>query len=329
MGYLSKFPIQILIADASKKPLEIEFKDNINYRYFPDSSLIERFRYFSKAVKTKYVLLSPDDDYFLPLGLQECITFLEANSQYSSAQGMRIRMIYTPSFRWIPHDTHQIKIKLHKLEDLERLHLMSSQSHYLYSVMRKEVFHKIIECFTNVNPTSRNSFAVHELVFNYSLPVFGNHAFIPSLYSARTYHLPEATDVVFSKWILDERDSESRQFRRNVQQLYEEKLKVPKRRAIELEIEVTKMLTKEFTDSENSENYIRDLLRFLLVKVKRNIERFPKLWRVLLLKPSYVRFFVRIFLAGKFGLFIQDKNSLFEYLDLPPTKRFLRTDLFL
>lgn len=314
LRYLGSIPVQVFVADASTDSIQVQLPKNVHYQHFPNASLIERFRYFAMNVKSKYVLLSPDDDFYVMRGLEACLDILEAQEEIASVQGLRIRIIPEPKFRWIPHDIHQLHLKYDNDEALTRLLGLAPQSHYLYSIMRIKDFQKIIRLFDEVNPSSRDSFAIHELVFNYALPLLGKHYVVPAIYSARTFHPYEGSDIIFGNWITDNFDLEATRFRKNVVDFYSSILSINQSDAKKLETFITNSLVKDSSQNpSNSKENLKgneSLLRLVKEIVNRSLLR--KLYPVS--KISYLEFFFAILIAGNYRAFKDDKNRLFKYL---------------
>ena len=90
-----KLPIQLIILDSSKKKFEnIEFsnlvdKFNIIVKKFStDIFVTKKIAKGCQFINTDYSVLCADDDFFFPASLLKCVDFLDANPDYSSAQGL-------------------------------------------------------------------------------------------------------------------------------------------------------------------------------------------------------------------------------------------------
>src|SRR3990167_5322939 len=92
----TQFPFQILIADGGQDTaLEKNLKNtsnypNLNYEYLRYTYDKNKQRYLLKImdvlnkVKTPYVILADDDDFWGVEGLRKSILFLEENNDYST-----------------------------------------------------------------------------------------------------------------------------------------------------------------------------------------------------------------------------------------------------
>ena len=242
--YWSSTDVKVIILDASNQPTKIVNSKNIKYFYTPNTPIHKRLLKFSEIVETKYILLSPDDDFFALEGISKTLKFLDNNSEFSSAQGLRIRFFDFPDFHWIPDYVKQMRLKFVEEDKIERLYKMSSSMHYLYSIIRSTDFTKIVNCFNNVNTEKRDAQMFVELIFNYTLPVLGKHIILPVFYSARKAHPYEGGDIVFGNWINDESDTDRNIFISNVIEFYVSEIKCTKSQALSIFSNLTKSFTR-------------------------------------------------------------------------------------
>lgn len=314
LRYLGRLNIRVVILDSSDQKFDFDFDPNVTYLSTPDVPIDARLVMFSKLVKTKYILLSPDDDFFLPGGLKISLNYLESNSDYSSVQGLRIRLIRDPKFRWIPDYTTQAHLVFDSDNLVERLRLMSISMHYVYAIQRTDIFTEIVNCLKDTHTNVRDADAKIELVFNYLLPLFGKHRILPVLYSARTSHKNEGHDIRFSNWINDSRESSALKFKSNIHNIYVSKLDCTIYEARKLEGDLTAFFSQfnNYTDESLGMNN-KETPRFL-AHSKKFIN-----WSLLrhlypLSKMDYIRYFI-ILIKGKYlRIFFSDLFLLFRYL---------------
>ena len=242
--YWSSTDVKVIILDASNQPAKILNSKNLKYLHTPNASVQKRLLKFSEIVETKYILLSPDDDFFALEGISKTLKFLDNNSEFSSAQGLRIRFFDFPNFHWIPDYVKQMMLKFVEKDKIERLNKMASSMHYIYSVIRVTDFTKIVKCFNNVNTEKRDASMMGELIFNYTLPVLGKHIVLPVFYSARKAHPYEGGDIVFGNWINDESDADRNIFVSNVIEFYVSEIKCTKSEALSIFSNLTKNFTR-------------------------------------------------------------------------------------
>lgn len=314
LRYLGRIGVSVVILDASDQKFDFDFASNVTYLNTPGLPIDARFVMFSKLVKTKYILLSPDDDFFLPGGLEISLNYLEGNPDYSSVQGLRIRLIRDPKFRWIPDYTTQAHLVFDSDNLIERLRQMSISMHYVYAIQRTDTFTEIVNCFEGTQTNVRNADAKIELVFNYLLPLFGKHRILPVLYSARTSHKYEGHDIQFSKWINDPHESSALKFKSNIHDVYVSKLDCTFSEAQKLEGELTAFFSQFGHDTDKS-------LGRTIFNTPRFLEYSKKFinWSLLrhlypLSKMNYIRYFIILVKGKHLRLFIDDLLLLLRYL---------------
>ena len=308
LKYLETLNVQVIVMDGSKEALLEQFSKNIRYFNFKNLSLQQRIIKFSELASTEYILLSPDDDFFLETGLKQTLDFLDSNKEYSSAQGLRTRFFDYPAFNWIPDYLSQSKLDFKSENKTERLLQMFHAMHYIYSIIRFSDFVKIANCLRGVNSEKRDSLMVNELVFNYTLPILGKHRVIPVLYSARKAHPYLGGDINFANWINDKNDEESIKFKKNVMDLYTQELACDYDSANLLFDDITKHFSKEK----------KVLAKRYESKIKRTIKRtfFESKIRMplYLTKIRYFNFFVLLFKNRNLFLAFEEMHFIRTYL---------------
>lgn len=238
--YYEALKLNVIVLDASKKSLKTKVGKNIRYIHSPNLDLGSRLILFGSLVQTKYILLSPDDDYFLPHGLGKCLNFLEQNPEYSSVQGLRVTYTDDGQTIWRFSYTQQVGLDFSEEDAISRLKRMSVSMHYIYSIMQLKSYKAIVACLQGTETSSVHAFPRVELVFNYTLAIFGPHKILSALFSARLSHpLREDTKLAtFGKWI-DSRSRSSLRFRANLTNFYIEHLGLPRPNAVSLENLIT------------------------------------------------------------------------------------------
>ena len=94
---LYKDKYHLLILDKSDLSIASFFKSNCNkkskYLHLPNKSFLERIVISRKFIKTKYITMLTDDDYFFPNYFEKSVNFLNLHKNYSCVGG------YVFSFR--------------------------------------------------------------------------------------------------------------------------------------------------------------------------------------------------------------------------------------
>ncbi len=88
LSYYSKWNCRILVADSSDiiNTGIIDFK-NCEYLYLKDYQFSNKIEYCLKLVKTRFVCISCDDDFFSYNGMINAINFLQINTDYVAVHG--------------------------------------------------------------------------------------------------------------------------------------------------------------------------------------------------------------------------------------------------
>jgi glycosyltransferase domain-containing protein len=314
LRYWEHLGVSVIVLDASDQKFDYNFNLNTTYLHCLGMPIDARLIMFAKLVKTKYMLLSPDDDFFLPEALEICLNYLEVNPDYSSVQGLRIRLIRDPKLRWIPDYTKQADLVFDSENLIERLRNMSVSMHYVYAIQRTNVFGKIVDCLTDTQTSKRDADAKIELVFNYLLPLFGKHRILPVLYSARTFHEYEGYDIQFSSWINDPYDSSALKFKSNIHKIYMSKLDCTISKARKLEAEATAHFSQFDKHANGSSAMNNAQMRSFLEYPKRFVN-----WSLLrhlypISKIDYIRYFIILVKGKHLGSFIKDLSLLLKFL---------------
>jgi glycosyltransferase domain-containing protein len=306
--FLSGTKMKILILDASNESKFLFRNDNLEYFHVPNMPLQERLRKFAELATTKYLLLSPDDDYWAPNGVCEVLKFLEKNLDYASAQGLRIRFFDFPFFHWIPDYVNQMTLDFSQENKVERLRDMATGMHYIYSVIRRNEYIKITNCLREVNSIKRNSMMMSELIFNYTLPLLGKHKVLPVFYSARKAHPNETGDVNFKLWVNDKSDRGAVKFSENIIDFYTKELDIIESQASSVFHQLTKEFSKPKQEPEKKLKSFKKSLRIVFTRTK--LRGFCKISKV-----KYLYFYKLLFLNKTFFMFASDILQIKSFLN--------------
>ena len=307
--YWSSTDVKVIILDASNQPAKIVNSKNIKYFHTPNTPLHKRLLQFSEIVETKYILLSPDDDFFALEGISKTLKFLDNNSEFSSAQGLRIRFFDFPDFHWIPDYVKQMKLKFVEEDKIERLNKMANSAGiYIYSIMKVTDYTKITKCLNNVNTEKRDALMIGELIFNYTLPVLGKHIVLPIFYSARKAHLYQGDDIVFGNWVNDELDEDREIFKNNVIKFYATELGCSNSEALS----IFSNLTKDFTrikslrevETHKNKNFVRRII------FNSNLRKLHSVSKIM-----FFKFYILLIKNRMFLQFLGDLRVMKKFLD--------------
>ena len=306
--FLTGTKMKILILDASNESKFLLRNDNLEYFHVPNMPLQERLRKFAELATTKYLLLSPDDDYWAPNGVSEVLQFLEKNLDYASAQGLRIRFFDFPFFHWIPDYVNQMTLDFSQENKVERLRDMATGMHYIYSVIRRNEYIKITNCLREVNSIKRNAAMMSELIFNYTLPLLGKHKVLPVFYSARKAHPYEAGDVNFNQWVNDKSDRDAVKFSENIINFYTKELDIIESQASSVFHQLTKEFSRPKQEPAKKLKSFKNSLRIVFTRTK--LRGFRKISKV-----KYLYFYKLLFVNKTFFIFVSDILRIKRFLD--------------
>ena len=88
--FLKKYNFNFLIIDGSPKALSKHFLNShkkINYYHYPTENYHERIFFATKFIKTKYVKIESDNDYFIPSAMLKSIKILDKEKKFSAVIG--------------------------------------------------------------------------------------------------------------------------------------------------------------------------------------------------------------------------------------------------
>ncbi|OGS35836.1 MAG: hypothetical protein A2293_07200 [Elusimicrobia bacterium RIFOXYB2_FULL_49_7] len=186
LSYYGKSGIKLIICDGTEKSQAdtIEELDcpSVQYLHLPGKSPIERVRFGLEQITTPYCLLIPDDDFFLELGVLQCVDFLEKHPGYQSAQGHYVRYKQKESrIDYILSYTHSFGKDHFSPNADSRLYDFFSEFHVvIYSVIRTP----LIKAFFNSVPDFK-SHILMELANAYFLLLHGFHKILDVPYCLR------------------------------------------------------------------------------------------------------------------------------------------------
>ncbi len=145
--FWQKYNFNIIIIDGCKKKLEFK-SNNKKIRYFhrDEFQYNKRIIFASSKIKTKYVKLESDDDYFLPDALIKSINFLEKKKNYSAVFGKcGIYSTFQNKVYINSIFNHHRSLTSNSTADRLRKFFSNYSPALYYSITRKEIFLKNIK----------------------------------------------------------------------------------------------------------------------------------------------------------------------------------------
>ena len=191
LDYWSQFPVSIVVAHDSQKPLEIKAAWK-NVTYLSSSlDVVERLALADNYVSTQYVMLGNDDEIFLPTALFKLLEVLEEKPEIESAAGQVI------AYSWAGKKLLGLSIYEHlrRYSNLDgtpykraSVTLDSKNLMDLTSIYRREVFRLIVRNVKNFSGYSTPY--MYEMMFALFSSLFCRAVRLPNIYWARNWHTP-------------------------------------------------------------------------------------------------------------------------------------------
>jgi glycosyltransferase domain-containing protein len=174
INFYRKFFSKIQILDSSKKKKKFK-KKNCEYFHCRDYSLVKKVLFGLSRTKTDFVLISPDDDFFIPTSIKKGIKFLKNNLDFISCGGKyfyfekvymfkKFKIIYKNNYKSILHNNPSDRLK-----DI----CMRSISQMTYNLFRTEKIYKGLSQFKYFKEANflENSITLTSILF-------GKHKFM-------------------------------------------------------------------------------------------------------------------------------------------------------
>jgi glycosyltransferase domain-containing protein len=187
--YYKKLPFSVKYFDGSNKKIKIKnLSKNIKYFHIPNLGLYERLDLSLKYIKTPYVILGTDDEFYTYEGLISCLSKLETKKEYISCIGQCIKFFsvnkklftflgYKENLKnTIDQSDYEIRIKKH---------LQNYAPKYIYSLSRSFYWKKSVK---NLISLKFPAFAIGELVFEISMAFYGKILIQKKLFWFRNYN---------------------------------------------------------------------------------------------------------------------------------------------
>ena len=210
--YWSNYNVKLLILDGSDSKLEDSCLDtkNIKYIYNP-RGLYDRLLSSINYIETEFMILSGDDEFYLPSALSACIKFLMKESSYSCCGGLAIGFSTYKQNIFGGSQYPELKnLSLDYDSASERIksHFYNYVPAHFYSVVRSSKW-KLICKYTFEK--EYNFFAVFELQVEFLVMVSGKSKIISQLMWLRNQEVSsiegdrysKSAKILISEWWID------------------------------------------------------------------------------------------------------------------------------
>ena len=185
MKYWSGKGVTLIVLDGSKKRLESRTLDKFekNIKYFHNTaSYYKRLLSAIKLIKTEYVLLGCDDEFYIPSALNSCIIKILTQNKLVACCGRALGFDYQDNSvlgkdvyptlnenRNLFEENPNKRIKKHFL-NYEQAHTYAVCRSDIWKIAAKTIFSKEYNCYS-----------IHELQFEFFLCFSGRSLVIPEL----------------------------------------------------------------------------------------------------------------------------------------------------
>ena len=213
LRYWSKYNICVLVLHNTDNPIETGLLGS-NIEYVVDrASYGERCGHISRLLKTRFAILSSDDELYLPSALFALKIQLEKNPNLYSVGGLTIAIgKYGPRKTSIPCYTSMKSYKNLGVSSFERLAIhFSEENGYrtgaIYRLMRKELMGDLMDTFSEIGVISTPY--IYEVTGEIIVASYGQSSFISNIYWIRNWinepvgHSKWNRKMYFSMWAKD------------------------------------------------------------------------------------------------------------------------------
>lgn len=210
INYWSDSNVKLLILDGSTTRFDDTCLKSKNIKYVYDTSgLYQRLLSSIDYIDTEFVILSSDDEFYLPSALSSCIEFLMKDPSFSNcggrAIGFRLRKNKILGSK-VYSKLNDFCLNEKQATDRAIKHFSNYVPAHFYSVMRFSNWKKICS-----HVFQQNYFfsAAHELQVEFLSTISGKSKIIPQLMWMRNKEVPMVTfDIIkleLSKWWVDKK----------------------------------------------------------------------------------------------------------------------------
>lgn len=190
MKYWSNYPVKLIVLDGTESPISESllegFGSNIKYIHYC-SCFYSRLRKSIDYVKTEFVGLIGDDEFYLPSGLRDSVIELDNDSNLVACIGSSIGFRFNDEdlrYRLV-YENHE-NYFIHHDDPLERMryHLSDYKATIIYSLTRLNEWKSVVEVMTR---REFPVFALGELQYQMIMSFLGKTKVISSLFWFRSF----------------------------------------------------------------------------------------------------------------------------------------------
>lgn len=277
INYWLRYNVNLLILDGSNKKFENKCLESNKIKYIHDKSgLRTRLLSSSKYVKTEFIILSSDDEFYLPSALSNCIKFLLEKSNYVSCGGRALGFLIEKNK--IIGMQQYLGLKdfcLNQNDAKERIafHFANYVPAHFYSVMKTKTWAVISK---NIFKKKYNFNDYIELQLEFFVMLLGKSKIIPDLMWLRNKQIPTIsfdlpTTKINSWWYDENFKKEKILFLNQMKNSCENLLKNKKNK---FKFDIIYNLFEIYIESSSNIklNFFRKILNLVPIKIKNFIK---------------------------------------------------------
>ena len=207
INYWLNYDVKLLILDGSKKKLDVSFLHSKKIKYIHSTDNLEKRLLKSiNYIDTEFLILSCDDEFYLPSAICTCIEFLDKNPSFSSCGGRAVGFLTKNNFIFGTEEYLNFKgFCLDERDSRSRTfkHFFNYIPAHIYSVMRLKNWKIICKYIFEKKISFAGSF---ELSVEFLTVVAGKSIIIQELMWMRNKEVPghilPSVFVGLDKWWL-------------------------------------------------------------------------------------------------------------------------------
>jgi len=198
VSYWGSLGVRLIVADGSEEALSAStigsFPPNVTYLHSIEN-LPSRLATASAAVKTKFVAMVSDDEFFLRSGLVRCVRFLDQERDFVSCTGRAISIEVSESgLSWgtqYPEMAGRV-LDAHDASTRVTQHFSHYTPVHVWSVIRTDVWKSAVNL---CNQQEFRLYAQFELQLEYLVSFAGKSCVLPQLMWVRSKENASIVDV--------------------------------------------------------------------------------------------------------------------------------------
>jgi glycosyltransferase domain-containing protein len=283
MKFWSGKGVTLIVLDGSKKRLDSrtvgKFKKNIKY-FHNTASYYKRLLSAIKLIKTEYVLLGCDDEFYIPSALNSCIIKILKQTKLVACCGRAIGFNYQNNSVLGKDVYPRLNENLNLFEENPnkriKKHFLNYEQAHTYAVCRSDIW-KIAA--KTIFSKEYNCYSIHELQFEFFLCFSGRSLVIPELMWLRSNENKEIRDLspslkrsnsILNWWSIKKHKTEKTNFILRAEETCNKLNKITKKKYIP-DIENSINYYLEFCKRKKDSFFyifLINILRYLPVRIK-------------------------------------------------------------